>query len=343
VLTLALVVAQVGAALVGPPRPGAVRSEVFRVVPGDSALTVGQRLAAHRLIRSPLAFRALSEWQGVASRLRPGEYRLSPGMSLFQVLAVLRAGHILEARVSIPEGFTVAQIIDRLVAAHVASRRALTAAFSRPLPGLGAPRGVRYPTEGFVFPDTYLIPLGTSARGVVLSMWDDFRQRTRSLRTALDAAHLTLWQWVTLASIVQAEDARPGEAPKVAAVFLNRLKRGMPLDSDATVRYALARPVARLLLSDLTVRSPYNTYRRRGLPPGPIDSPGLVALRAVLHPARVPYLYFVATPSGRDLFATTYAQHLANVARLNQSAPSVHPSGRGPEPRATGEALLTPR
>jgi UPF0755 protein len=302
---------------ISPVRPDSRHAVIYRVPAGTSAASIGVGLQRAGVIRSALAFRLWSQWLGLASHLKAGEYRLSPAMSLRAVLRVLEQGRILETRVSIPEGFTVAQIVDRLVALHVASRSALERALAAGLPGLVPPKGVKVAAEGFLFPDTYIIPRGTPPRQVILAMWDDFLARTASLRQALPAHRLTLWQWVTLASIVQAEDGRPQEAPRIAAVFLNRLKADMPLQSDATVRYAMGRPVAHLNAWNLAWPSPYNTYRHSGLPPGPIDSPGLVALYAVIHPAPVPYLFFVAAPDGQVLFATTYAQHLANIARVH--------------------------
>ncbi len=307
-------------ALVSAPRPADRATQLFTVAAGDTATEVGTLLARQGLIQSGWLFSAWSRVNHLESHLRAGVYVLSPSMPLAQVMAVLSQGDILVHRVTIPGGLTVQATVARLVAGHVATRAALDQALKQGLPGLSPPpslQGVRDPLEGFLYPDTYSFPAGTPARQVVLAMWADFRARTASLRGQLAADHLTLWRWVTLASIVQAEYGYAPDAPKIAAVFDNRLAQGMRLQSDATVRYALGHPVTGgLTVADLTVASPYNTYVAAGLPPGPIDAPGLVALRAVLHPAHVPYLYFVAMPDGRSLFATTYAQHLKNVARV---------------------------
>ncbi len=304
--------------LVSAPRPADHQTQLFTVATGDTATEVGTLLARQGLIQSGWLFSAWSRVDQLDSHLRAGVYVLSPSMSLAQVMAVLSQGDFLVHRVTIPGGLTVRETVARLVAAHVASRAALNRAIRQGLPGLPVPpKGVRDPAEGFLFPDTYSFPAGTSARQVVLAMWADFRARTAKDRHLLAADHLTLWRWVTLASIVQAEYGYAPDAPKIAAVFDNRLARGMRLQSDATVRYALGHAVSGgLTIADLAVASPYNTYAVAGLPPGPISDPGLVALAAVLHPAHVPYLYFVAMPDGRSLFATTYAQHLKNVARV---------------------------
>ncbi|MGC8486761.1 MAG: endolytic transglycosylase MltG [Clostridia bacterium] len=298
------------------PAPQARTSVVVTVKPGATARDVADLLQQAGVIRSAWAFLILSARGNLDARLRPGSYRMSPAWSLATVLQHLAHDDILVYRVTIPEGFTVHDIVRRLVASGVSTRAALEAALKTGVPGMTAPKGVRTAWEGFLFPDTYLIPYGSTPAAVVRMMWQDFESRTQSLRRQLPPGE-GVWTWVTLASIVQAEDKRPADAPLIAAVFSNRLAIGMPLQSDATVRYALdGRVAGALSLKDLTVASPYNTYLNKGLPPGPIDCPGMVALRAALHPAHVGYLYFVATPSGQDLFADTYQQHEQNVARV---------------------------
>lgn len=302
----------------GAPAPQSRARELFTVNPGVTATEVGAQLERHGLVRDAWLFSLWSRVKHLDSRLRAGVYVLSPSMPLARVIAILSQGQILQYRVTVPEGFTVKETVNMLVAAHVATRRALDRALAEGLPGLTPPNApLRDPVEGFLFPDTYSFPAGMPARRVVLMMWDDFLARTQKLRAELPAAHLTLWSWVTLASIVQAEYGYPPDAPKIAAVFDNRMRIGMRLQSDATVRYALGHAVSGTLTDqNLTVQSPYNTYLHTGLPPGPIGNPGLVALEAALDPAKVPYLYFVAMPNGHSLFATTYTQHEQNVAKV---------------------------
>lgn len=299
-----------------PPQPGQSQPVQVHVAAGDTVDEVGKILARQGVIRSPILFDIWSRYMKLSAHLRAGTYVMTRGWTLGHVLSRLSHGDILIYRVTIPEGFTVHQIVERLVQDHVARKAALEAAIRTGIPQLKVPAGVRDPVEGFLFPDTYDIPAGTTARQVVLIMWNDFLRRTQRLRPQLAAHGLTLWQWVTMASMIQAEDRYPADAPKIAAVFYNRLKIGMKIQSDATVRYALGPSVkGALTYQDLTVASPYNTYVRTGLPVGPIDCPGLIALRAALNPAPVPYLYFVSTPTGQDLFASTYAQHQANVTK----------------------------
>ena len=175
--------------------------------------------------------------------------------------------------------------------------------------------------EGYLFPDTYVIALGTTARQAVALMATRFERVWRPEWTArLDSLHRTRHEIVTLASIVEMEVQRPEERPVVAAVYWNRLRINMALQADPTVLYALGKAATHVYYSDLNVKSPYNTYRRAGLPPGPIASPGKASMDATLHPAKVPYRYFVAAPDGHHEFRRTFAEHEAAILRLRAEA-----------------------
>ncbi|MCY0899543.1 MAG: endolytic transglycosylase MltG [Firmicutes bacterium] len=299
---------------VSPRQPGSHMERYVVVKPGQSATAVGEELQQHGIIRSAWAFQWLSRINGLDTHLTAGVYRLSPRDSLFRIMNLMRNGDVVVIKVSIPEGLTVQDIVARLVAHHIGRLSQYQRLMRYPLPGMPKPApGVRDPWEGYLFPATYFFPYGTTPREALTMMWETFQ--ARAIHGLYDQAHtpLSLPQWVTLASIVQAEDKEPSQARIVAGVFLNRLKRHMLLQSDATVRYALGKRFqGSLTLAQLSTPSPYNTYQHAGLPPGPIDNPGLDMLKATLHPAAVPYLYFVSLPSGRLLFAVTYAQQLAN-------------------------------
>lgn len=301
-----------------PKVPGSAHSDYISVAPGQSADSIGALLQQRGIIRSGLAFRVLSRLDHLSRSLKSGVYRLSPSQSLTRILDIMKNGNVVVIKVTIPEGFTVEQIVSRLVAQHIGSIKDYRQLEAKPLPGMPAPlTGVRDPLEGYLFPATYSFPYGVTPRQALVTMWKTFEAKTRPL---YDKAHTSLsyTEWITLASIVQQEDQKPQDAPKIAAVFLNRMQIHMPFQSDATVRYALHRRVSSgLSFGDLQVKSPYNTYLYPGLPPGPITNPGMVALNAALHPAAVPYLYFIGLRNGNDLFATTYQQHLANIAYAN--------------------------
>ncbi len=301
--------------LIQPVRSGDAIDRYVTVKPGDSASVVGAELKRRGIIRSAWAFDLLSRLGGLATHLTAGTYRLSPTQSLGSILAAMKSGDVVVTTVTIPEGYTVKQIVARLLQAGIGTARQYRVLEKKPLPGMPKPSpGVRDPLEGYLFPATYQFPYGTTADEALTTMWDTFEARVIRGLYRKGRTKLTLTQWVTLASIVQAEAKNPNQDAAAAAVFLNRLKAGMPFQSDATVRYAVGhRLLGGLVPADLTTPSPYNTYAHVGFPPGPIANPGMATLKAAMHPAHVPYLYFVSLRSGRLLFATTYQQQLANI------------------------------
>jgi UPF0755 protein len=283
--------------------PGPLAAATDVVVPHGSLAGIAEALAQAGVIRHPLALRAAAWWSRDAGPLHAGEFRFPAHASLRATLAVLRTARPVQHRLTIAEGLTAAQI-----AALFNDDNLLT----------GPPVTLQ---EGAVLPETYAYERGDS-RAAVLA---------RAER-AMDKALATAWagraegiglsgprQMLILASIVERETAKPEERPMIAAVFLNRLRQGMRLQSDPTVVYAvtggsfvLDRKLSR---ADLDSDSPYNTYRIPGLPPGPIDSPGRASLNAVAHPADSDALYFVADGSGGHAFARTLAEHNRNVAK----------------------------
>lgn len=315
VMAAVLFVVGFGLVLMSPLRPGSRAALYVRVSPGQTAAQVGVALQRRQVIRSALAFTLLSRINGAASHLTAGVYRLSPSQSLAQILRIMGQGRVVVVRVPIPEGLTVQAVVERLEQHHIGTPSQYRVLLKHPLKGMPRPQaGVRDPLEGYLFPATYAFSYGVTARQALTEMWQTFD--ARMIRGLYDRRprKLSLVQWVTLASIVQSEAKNPAQDRLVAAVFLNRLKIRMPLQSDATVRYAVGgMPPGGLVPADFSRPSPYNTYSHAGLPPGPIANPGRAALLAVLHPAHVPYLYFVSLRSGRILFGTTYAQQLANI------------------------------
>jgi UPF0755 protein len=174
--------------------------------------------------------------------------------------------------------------------------------------------GIATTVEGYLFPTTYVLPVGITARELVRVMTGEFLERWDTAWNArLAALGMSRHQLVTLASIVEAEVRYPPDAEYVAAVYLNRLRNGMPLQADPTVIYAHGRRLRRVWERNLRIASPYNTYVHRGLPPGPISQPGLASLQASLYPKHVPYLYFVAQRDGKHVFSATYREHLEAI------------------------------
>jgi UPF0755 protein len=280
---------------------------------GSSFREAADSLSAHGLVRSVRVFSLYAKLRRRDRSLRWGTYVLRPGMSWEQMLDALRLGRGVVHVVTIPEGLSIADIEPLLIDSLQVTQDSLDAAVRDTvlLHRLDIPTRT---LEGYLFPDTYTFPDRTTARDAVRMMVDRFEHEWKPEWT--DQARtmkLTRHDIVTLASIVEREVRRDEERPVVAAVYLNRLKIGMPLMADPTITYALGKKPGRVLLKDLRVKSPYNTYLRAGLPPGPIASPGAASMRASLHPAKVPYRFFVAAPDGHHEFRRTYAEHLEAI------------------------------
>jgi UPF0755 protein len=282
---------------------------------GTTLSEAARKLAAAGVIDNVLTFRLLARLRGQESELRAGEYRFAPHLTQSDVLrAVVTGGSQVAAWVTIPEGFTAAQIAERLQQAGVGS----AAAFSRNFMQQGLlVEGTRTKSlEGFLFPSTYLVTLGASPQEVSAPMIAEFfRELPRDARQRSRALHVTVPQAVTVASLVEREAKSEIDRPKIAEVIYNRLRLGMPLQVDASIEYALPRHKSRLSFEDLKIDSPYNTYERVGLPPTPIANPGRPSLEAALYPSKGQDLYYVYCGKGRHVFARTLAEHQANVAR----------------------------
>lgn len=294
---------------------------VFVDIPkGASERTISHLLAQQGVVRSELAFNALCRYRSRRT-LEAGEYFFDHPQTPFAVFDTLAAGRVFELSVTVPEGFNSFQIADLLESKGLTTRDAFLTAVADPAPVRDiAPTAPN--VEGFLFPATYEFPHHVTPLQIIAAMTDHFRTEWNTLTSAdppVDGR--TPLQVVTLASLVESETPKPDERPVIAGVFLNRLRKHMPLQCDPTVVYALEMNDAykgTLTLPDLRVDSPYNTYRYPGLPPGPIANPGETSLRAALNPATVDFLYFVADTEGGHLFSRTLAEHNRNVARYHQ-------------------------
>lgn len=308
-----------------PVQPG--RPVRVEIPSGASTARIGALLAREGIVANRYAFRAIARLRGLDGRLAPGVYELSTGMRYGDVLARLTSGPPVElVSVTIPEGFTVEQIAERLEqrlgiprAETLALARTGAAAFQAEHPYLkDAHNGS---LEGYLFPKTYRFARGTGAGTVLKTMLEQFDKEIQALDIARARAEgFTLHEVVTMASIIEREAALDRERPLIASVIRNRLARGMPLEIDATVEYVLPGHRFRLRYKDLRIDSPYNTYRVRGLPPGPIANPGIASLRAAVAPARTRYLYYVLT--GRD-GSHTFTTNKRDFLRAKQRSKEV--------------------
>ena len=331
----------------GADKTGSVR---VTIPAGASMRAAADSLHRAGVIGSPRLFQMYAKMRRSDRGIRPGTYLLPKDASWGSVLSDLRSGRGIINVVLIPEGFTVAQIeplLTQKLAVPLDSVRAairdtsLLRRLDVPTPAL----------EGYLFPDTYYFPPGTTARNAVAAMIRRFEQRWRPEWTArADTLRVSRHDLLTLSSIVEREAKLPQERAIIAAVYWNRLRRGMLLQADPTVQYALPEYQTRLLNKHLNVQSRYNTYRNKGLPPGPIGAPGKASIEATLHPANVPYLYFVAHPDGHHEFRVKLEEHNAAVAvarrawnrvRAQQAATSKAGPKAAPQGGAAPQAPLS--
>lgn len=299
---------------------GPAREVEVVVPPGAGAVEIGRRLEEAGLLRFPRLFALTARLKGWEGSLKAGRYRFRTDQGWAEILTAMEKGEVVTLPLTIPEGFTVREVAPRLAALSGVpddSVRGLASdtAFAREL-------GVPGPTlEGYLFPETYRFAEGVEPALALRTMVDRYREFwTTARRARADSLGLSEADVVTLASIVEREARVAEERPVIAGVYLNRLRIGMLLQADPTVQYALGEPRERLMYSDIerVADHPYNTYTHSGLPPGPIASPGRAALQAVLEPAEVPFLFFVARPDGSHVFTRTEREHINAKNRIRR-------------------------
>lgn len=282
---------------------------------GSTFDEIARQLAAGGIIGNTLTFRLLAKLRNEDAAVRAGEYRFAPHVTQSEVLqALVTGGAQVATWVTIPEGFTAAQIAARLQAAGLGSSAAFQANFVEQTLLVDGARTKSL--EGFLFPSTYLLPLGAAPQQVAAMLVAQFfKELPRDAASRARALHVSVPGAVTVASLVEREAKSPADRPKIAAVIYNRLRLQMPLQVDATIEYVLPQHKSELSFADLRIDSPYNTYVHAGLPPTPIANPGRPSLEAALHPSESEDLYYVYCGNGRHVFARTLAEHQANVAR----------------------------
>ncbi|MBM3266683.1 MAG: endolytic transglycosylase MltG [Candidatus Sericytochromatia bacterium] len=311
--------------MLSAPDPSDGRPQAFEVARGESFRQVAAKLEAEGFIRNAAAFRLLGEVRGAGRKIKAGFYSLSRTLAAADVLTVLTASGGDQVRVTIPEGWELRQIAAGLARKGVAGADEFLAAATDPAPYQSRfawlallPAGATL--EGFLFPDTYMVAAGMPVRSLIEMMLARFEQVAWA-EIKDRAEPLPPFESVVLASIVEREAARAQERPLIAGIYLNRLRLGMKLGADPTVEYALGRrqdAEHNLTYADIAIESPYNTYKHKGLPPGPIANPGLASLRAVLRPERTEYLYFVARGDGSHEFSRSYREQIAAQRRFQR-------------------------
>jgi UPF0755 protein len=299
---------------VTPSSPN-TEEKVVLVGPRQPLSTTAEVLFRQGLIRSPLKFRLLARLQGYDRRLKAGEYGLKASMTPLEILGILDRGQVKLYKVTIPEGLTLQQIADAVERAGLGSAAAIAARATDP--AFARSQGIPAASlEGYLFPDTYFFPHGAAPESILTTMLQRFRS-VFSAEWEQRAAQigLTVHEVVTLASIIEKETGVASERPLISSVFHNRLKKGMRLESDPTVIYGIRDFNGNLTRKHLEMLTPYNTYIIKGLPPGPIASPGKEALEAALFPAQADYLFFVSKNNGTHHFSSSFEEHQNAVQR----------------------------
>ena len=320
--SVAIVALLAAGAFVITPTPSLKQGPVVVELPSHvGVMGVAERLREAGAVRSAWGFVAAATVRGGVRRLKAGEYEFPRGASTLAVIDQIASGRVLRHPVLHPEGATVNELARALESARLARADDILRVARDPV--FLAALGIEGPSvEGYLFPDTYYFVRGMRPEEIVGRMVQRMRSKlTADVIERAKARGLTTHQLLTLASIVEREAVARDEQRLIAAVFSNRLKLDMPLQADPTVQYALGKERRTLTRADLMTDHPFNTYRNAGLPPGPIASPGAGAIEAVLDPAPVKYLYFVAESADgqRHHFSTTVTEHNAAVTRYRLS------------------------
>ncbi len=294
-----------------PPR---MKEQAFTVSYGDSVRRIAANLKKSNLIRSSDLF-VYSSYILNRRHIRAGTYKIFAGMSSFEILRKLTRGDILSRKVTIPEGFNIYQIADRMEANNICGSSvflyyASDGTFLKAL-GIDAPTA-----EGYLFPDTFVLPEGSDPRDIIGVMHKKMKSVLGD-RPAYGPG-MSAHELLTMASLVEKEARVYNERELISSVFHNRLRKNMRLDCDPTVRYAVKKFTGPITVSDLKSDSPYNTYRRTGLPPTPICSPGRESILAAMYPMKSQYLYFVAKNDGSHHFSKTLKEHNEAVQKYQR-------------------------
>lgn len=296
------------------------KENIYMVVkPGTTASEISDHLKRLGVIDSRLRFWWLMKLQGDAQKFKTGTYAFAPHMDEQAVLDKLVSGDTTVVRFTIPEGFGIKEIAKRLADEGLVDEQEFLAEAKdfAPYDYMKKRPNERYAAEGYLFPDTYEIHSEVTPEAIMKMMAEDFDTRlTPDLRQQAAAKNLSIHDLVTLASLVEKEARYDEDRPIIAQVFFKRLQMGMPLQSDTTLQYLMAGPKEDVSIEDTKIDSPYNTYQHMGLPPGPIASPGMKSILAVLNPASTDYLYFVADRQGHNHYSQTYDEHLAIVEQV---------------------------
>lgn len=291
----------------------------FVIKSGESVRSIAKRLEEEKVIRNDFPFLVYLKLKGIAGDLKAGVYRLSPTNTPKEVIDILTNGKVASKKITIPEGWTIKEMGQYLEKQGIVTQIEFEAAtkqkydfeFLKDLPA-GAS------VEGFLFPDTYQIPYNANSEEIVRRMLENFDSKlTADMRRMINASGYNTYEVITLSSIVEKEVFKPVDRKVVAGIFLNRLNEGMKLQSDVTVNYTLDKAKEGITYEDIKIDTPYNTYVVSGLPFGPVGSPGIDSIWAVLSPEFTEFRYFL-TAEGTTYYSKTLDEHEEKKARYLQ-------------------------
>ena len=335
-IILLVIIALVGGCVVhfqmmtGPVNRSDRKTVVVEVPSGSTTDSIGRTLAGKGLIRSAKTFRLYSKLKHLGASFQAGTYSLSPSMSMNEIAGIIAEGKVTTERFTIPEGYNEYEVAKKLAKEGLVNRKKFiqvvqTKDFSGEFPFLKNAQKGKNRLEGYLFPDTYTVPLNAGEEEIVRTMLKGYQRTfTDADRSRAKGMGYSEQEILTIASIIERESGNEKDKPKIASVIYNRLKKNMPLQMDSTVQYVLklrGKNPDKILYDDLKVDSKFNTYKNTGLPPSPICSPGAQSIRAALHPAKTKYLYFVVSDKlyGSSVFSEDYATFLKNSSKYHSA------------------------
>ena len=298
------------------------RTCVITVENGMTAADIANMLHKEKLIKRPESFRLEARFMGLEGKLQAGKYEIEAGKSNSEIIDILARGQVKTVSFTVPEGYTVNKIAAKLAAEGLGDAEKFKEAARNYTPYKYMETNnpdVIYKAEGFIYPSTYLFTDGMTEKDMLATMVKEFNTQINheKIGDAAEKADMQLRDIVTIASMVELEAVFKEEQPRIAGVFLRRLQIYMPIQSDTTIQYILGAQKEEITFADTEIQNPYNTYVNAGLPPGPIGSPSLDAIKAVLNPEQTDYLYFVADKDGHHRFTRTYAEHLQEIENIH--------------------------
>lgn len=293
----------------------------FTIEKGVSLNKVSIQLKEKGIINSKLYFKAYAKFNGYEKKIKAGNYILNPNISLKELLIKFQSPNSDYAIVTIPEGYTLYQTANKLESLNLVNKeKFLNIKMSEVTQDnlISPGNGVYYELEGYLFPETYFIPYETSELDIAKIMYSQFKRVfNEEYRTRAKELNLSVDKVITIASLIEKEAAKDAERKTIAGVIYNRIKKGMPLQIDASVIYAITRgerTLEKVYNKDLAVKSVFNTYKSKGIPPGPIANPGKPSIEAALYPEENDYLYYVLGENGH-IFSKTYEEHKENIKK----------------------------